>query len=99
MIFETYISVQFRGYGRCHIKMPTIELKIPRLEKLVGKKLDIEQLQYDLQWISLDVDDINREENSIKVEYNPNRPDFASPEGIARQLQGYYGIKTGLATF
>jgi phenylalanyl-tRNA synthetase beta chain len=79
--------------------MPTIELKLERLERLVGKKLDIEKLQYDLQWISLDIEDINREENSIKVEYNPNRPDYASPEGIARQLQGYYGLKKGLATF
>ena len=63
--------------------MPSIELKLERLSRLVGKELTIEQLEYDLQWISLDVDDVNREEKTIKVEYNPNRPDFASPEGIA----------------
>ena len=79
--------------------MPSIELKLNRLEKLVGKKLDIDQLQYDLQWISLDVDEVNKAENLIKVEYNPNRPDFASPEGIARTLQGYYELKTGIAPF
>ena len=34
--------------------MPTIELKVERLEKLVGKKLELNELEYDLQWISLD---------------------------------------------
>lgn len=79
--------------------MPAVELNIARLEKLVGKKLDFKQIQYDLQWISLDVDDIDEQAGTIKIEYNPNRPDFSSPEGVARTLQGYYGIKTGLATF
>jgi phenylalanyl-tRNA synthetase beta chain len=79
--------------------MPTIELKIDRLEKLVGKELDFDKLQYDLQWISLDVDDFNKEENTIKVEYSPNRPDFSSPEGIARALKGYYDIEKGIPPF
>jgi phenylalanyl-tRNA synthetase beta chain len=79
--------------------MPTIELKIERLEKLVGKKLDISSLEYDLQEISLDLEQINEEEQKIKVEYNPNRPDFSSPEGIARALRGYYEIETGLPTY
>ncbi|MBD3213463.1 MAG: phenylalanine--tRNA ligase subunit beta [Candidatus Lokiarchaeota archaeon] len=79
--------------------MPTLELKIERLEKLVGKELDIKDLEYDLQWISLDLEDVNEEEQTIKVEYNPNRPDFASPEGIARALKGYYEIETGVPNY
>ncbi|MHA1507820.1 MAG: phenylalanine--tRNA ligase subunit beta, partial [Promethearchaeota archaeon] len=79
--------------------MPTLELKIDRLEKLVGKKLTIEELEYDLQWIGLDLEDINREEQILKVEYNPNRPDYSSPEGIARTLKGYYEIELGVPTF
>ena len=79
--------------------MPTLELKIERLEKLVGKKLDIKELEYDLQWIGLDLEDINEQEQKIKVEYNPNRPDFSSPEGIARALQGYYEIELGIPSF
>jgi phenylalanyl-tRNA synthetase beta chain len=79
--------------------MPTIELKIERLEKLVGKELNIKDLEYDLQWISLDLEDINEEEQKIKVEYNPNRPDFSSPEGIARALKGYYNLELGLPKF
>jgi len=79
--------------------MPTIELKIERLEKLVGKKLDLKELEYDLQWIGLDLEDINLEEQKFKVEYNPNRPDFSSPEGIARALKGYYNLEVGLASY
>ncbi|MFX1274371.1 MAG: phenylalanine--tRNA ligase subunit beta [Promethearchaeota archaeon] len=79
--------------------MPTLDLKLDRLERLVGRKLSIEELEYDLQWISLDLEDINMEERSIKVEYNPNRPDFSSPEGIARALKGYYDIELGVPTY
>ncbi len=79
--------------------MPTLDLKIERLERLVGKELKISDLEYDLQWISLDLEDINEEERTIKVEYNPNRPDFSSPEGISRTLKGYYGLEVGLPKY
>jgi len=79
--------------------MPTLELKLERLERIVGIKLDIKKLEYDLQWIGLDLEDINKEEQKIKVEYNPNRPDFSSPEGIARALKGYYEIELGIPSF
>ena len=65
----------------------------------MGKTLDIDELEYDLQWIGLDLEDINKEEQKIKIEYNPNRPDFSSPEGIARALQGYYEVKLGVPKF
>jgi len=74
-------------------------LKIDRLEKLVGRKLKIEELEYDLQWIGLDLEDINKEDQILKVEYNPNRPDYSSPEGIARTLKGYYETELGAPTF
>ena len=79
--------------------MPTLELKLERLERIVGIKLDIKKLEYELQWIGLDLEDINKEEQKIKVEYNPNRPDFSSPEGIARALKGYYEIELGIPSF
>jgi phenylalanyl-tRNA synthetase beta chain len=79
--------------------LPTLELKLDRLERLVGKKLDLRELEYDLQWIGLDLEGINEEEQKIKVEYNPNRPDYSSPEGIARALKGYYEVETGIPSF
>ncbi len=81
------------------LSMPTINLKIDRLERLVGKELDLKDLEYDLQWIGLDLEDIKKEEREIKVEYNPNRPDYSSPEGIARSLKGYYELELGLPEY
>ncbi len=79
--------------------MPTLDLKLERLERLVGRKLDLKELEYDLQWISLDLDKVDEEEQKIKVEYNPNRPDFSSPEGIARALKGYYEVELGVPEY
>jgi len=79
--------------------MPTLDLKLARLERLVGKKINFKDLEYDLQWISLDLEEINEEEQKIKVEYNPNRPDFSSPEGIARALKGYYEVESGVPSY
>ena len=79
--------------------MPTLDLKLGRLERLIGKKLNFKDLEYDLQWISLDLEELNEEEKSIKVEYNPNRPDFSSPEGIARALKGYYDVELGVPSY
>lgn len=79
--------------------MPSITLKISQLEELTGRKLDYDSLQYDLQWISLDIDDYNDKEQTIKVEFNPNRPDFSSPEGIARLLNGYFESEIGLPKY
>ncbi|OLS14883.1 MAG: Phenylalanyl-tRNA synthetase subunit beta [Promethearchaeota archaeon CR_4] len=79
--------------------MPTIDLKITRLEKLLGKKLNLKQLEYDLQWIGLAIDRTDEDAGTIKIEYEPNRPDFSSPEGVARSLRGYYDIETGLKKY
>ncbi len=79
--------------------MPSINLKIKQLEELTGRELSYEQLQFDLQWISLDIDEYDEKEQTIKVEFNPNRPDFSSPEGIARVLNGYYEKDVGLPQY
>src|SRR5271157_184643 len=79
--------------------MPSIEITLKRMQKLLGNDITIKDLEMDLQWIGLDVDEVYEDEGSIKVEYNPNRPDFSSPEGIARSLKGYYEVELGLPTF
>jgi len=79
--------------------MPTLDFSLQRMSGLVGKQLTIEELESDLQWIALDIEGIDRENEIIKVEYQPNRPDYSSPEGIARALKGYYELDLGLAKF
>ncbi len=47
--------------------MPTIDLKITRLEKLLGKKLNLKQLEFDLQWIGLAIDRTDEDAGTIKI--------------------------------
>jgi phenylalanyl-tRNA synthetase beta chain len=76
--------------------MPVINITIERLKEFIpgikmNKVLDM------LPFVGLDIED--RDKNVIRVEYNPNRPDFSSDYGIARALRGLLGIETGIPKF
>ena len=73
--------------------MPVVNVKLDKLEKLLGKRLSPEEAEEALARLGLGIEDVTDE--AVKVEYNPNRPDFSSLYGIARALQGLYGVKTG----
>lgn len=77
-------------------KMPVVNMRVDRLKKLVpGVKLD--KAVDMLPFAALDIEGIDN--NIIRVEYNPNRPDFSSDYGIARTLRGLLGIETGSPKF
>jgi phenylalanyl-tRNA synthetase beta chain len=50
-----------------------------------------------LPYIGLDIESVD--ENSVRVEYSPNRPDFGTDFGIARALRGLLGKRLGLPTY
>jgi len=50
-----------------------------------------------LPWLGLDIEEIGPD--YVKVEYNPNRPDFSSYAGIARAIQGITELKLGLPEY
>ncbi len=77
-------------------KMPVVNVSLERLRKLVpGVKVDraLEMLPF----IGLDIE--GTDDKTVRVEYNPNRPDFSSDYGIARALAGLAGKKTGMPKF
>ena len=61
--------------------MATIEVNKQDLEKLVGKKLSVAQLEEDLFDIKCELDRTEGDNLFIEVEYD--RPDMLSTEGIA----------------
>ncbi len=67
--------------------MPTITLRKKRLLKLLGRKINMEDLSYAISMIGTDVKEVNEE--NIIVEVFPNRPDMLSEEGFARALRYY----------
>ena len=77
--------------------MPTITLNKEEFEKLVGKKLDIEQLKDRISMLGTDLGGI--EGNEITVEVFPDRPDMLSEQGFARAFSSFIGVKTGLRNY
>lgn len=76
--------------------MPVVSLTFDRLKKFIpSASLDdvIEMLPY----AALDIEGI--EDRVIRVEYNPNRPDFSSDYGIIRALRGLLEIELGTPKF
>src|SRR3989344_662518 len=77
--------------------MPTVNLNRHEVEKLLGKKLELEALKDRISMLGTDLDDITDDE--IIVEIFPNRPDMLSEEGFSRALSSFIGVKTGLKKY
>ena len=77
--------------------MPTITLNRNVFEKLVGKKLPLEQLKERISMIGTDLEAVT--DSEIRVEVFPNRPDWLSEQGFARSFASFIGEKKGLAAY
>jgi phenylalanyl-tRNA synthetase beta chain len=76
--------------------MPVVEVPLTVLTKSFPEN-SIEEVISSLPFIGLDIE--GRDDKIIRIEYNPNRPDFSSYIGIVRALKGYLGIETGLPKY
>jgi phenylalanyl-tRNA synthetase beta chain len=72
--------------------MPVVTLYLDRLQRLVGKTNKGKILQV-LPFLGLDIEE--EQKDFVRVEYSPNRPDYATDVGIASGLQGLLGVKKG----
>jgi phenylalanyl-tRNA synthetase beta chain len=77
--------------------MPVITFEYDDLYKILGKEIPKDELIDLLPMISSDIEDYD--DNEIKVEFFPNRPDHLSVEGVARTLKGFLGMKKGLPEY
>lgn len=74
--------------------MPVITLYYDRiLSKLKHHRLSKRDLIDALPYLGLDLEEEARD--YVRVEYNPNRPDFSSEWGVARALNGLLGFEKG----
>jgi len=74
--------------------MPVINFTYQNLNELLGTSIDKGELIDLLPMIGSDIEDYDDE--NLKVEFFPNRPDHYSVEGIARTLKGFLGIEMGI---
>lgn len=76
--------------------MPVVAFTFDRLNKFFpGKKLD--DILKIVPFIGVDIEGVDK--GAVRIEYNPNRPDFASDYGIARAVKGLLGTETGIPEF
>ncbi|MEM2940710.1 MAG: phenylalanine--tRNA ligase subunit beta [Thermoproteota archaeon] len=73
--------------------MPVIEVYPERLSRFLGIDVGLKQLVEDLPWLATDIEEMG--EGFVKIEFNPNRPDFSSHAGIARAYAGFLEIRLG----
>jgi phenylalanyl-tRNA synthetase beta chain len=77
-------------------KMPVVNIGKDRLKKFIPN-VKVDKVLEMLPFVGLDIEGMDG--NIIRVEYNPNRPDFSSDYGIVRALRGLLGIETGMPRF
>ncbi len=76
--------------------MPVVRLYYQDLEEMVGASRDI--IMSRLAMMGADIGK-RAEEDHVDVEFFPDRPDLYSSEGVARALQGFLEIRTGLPEY
>src|ERR671932_2653481 len=76
--------------------MPVVNFAIERLHNLLPG-IDLKRVLEILPFIGLDIEGIDSE--VLRIEYKPNRPDFASDYGIVKALRGLLEIETGIPKF
>ncbi|MCC7553998.1 MAG: phenylalanine--tRNA ligase subunit beta [Methanobacteriaceae archaeon] len=76
--------------------MPVITFKYEDLEEF-GINIEKEKLIDILPMMGSDIEDYNDEE--IKVEFFPNRPDNLSIEGVARSFKGFISQELGIPNY
>lgn len=73
-------------------KMPVVNISSSRLGKLIPS-VSREKVLEMLPFAGLDIE--GADEHGIRVEYNPNRPDFSTDLGIVRAIRGLLEIELG----
>jgi len=77
--------------------MPTITFNLTDLQKLVGKKITIEELKELLAYAKAGIDNYDKEKDEVTAELgDTNLPYLWSVEGIARLLKGILGKEKGI---
>ena len=78
--------------------MPKFEISKSDLEKLVGKKFTIKDLEDALLFAKTELDGHDGDTLKLDVK-DTNRPDLWSVEGVARELKGHLKIEEGLPKY
>ena len=74
--------------------MPVVNVRPSLLSKIFAGTA-LEEIIEKLPYLGLDIEGVDIIDDKIRIEFNPNRPDFSSENGIVRALKGIKNIEIG----
>ena len=74
--------------------MPVVNVR-PSLLSRIFSDVPLDGIIEKLPYLGLDIEGIDKTNDKIRIEFNPNRPDFSSENGIVRALKGILNIELG----
>ena len=74
--------------------MPVVNVR-PSLLSRIFSKWTLEEIIEKLPYLGLDIEGFDKTNDKIRIEFNPNRPDFSSENGIVRALKGMLNVELG----
>lgn len=74
--------------------MPVVAVRPSLLSKIFAETT-LEEIVEKLPFLGLDIEGVDIINDKIRIEFNPNRPDFSSENGIVRALKGIMNIELG----
>ena len=74
--------------------MPVVDLRIDRIIQLLNDIVDKRLILDTLPFLGLDIE--SETDVEVRIEYSPNRPDYATEFGIVAGLEGLLGFKKGI---
>jgi len=77
--------------------MPVITLYYDKLKSLIKGEISTKDLVDKIPYLGVTLEEVKDE--YVKIEYNPNRPDFSTSYGIARSLNGMLGFERGAPSY
>ena len=74
--------------------MPVVNVR-PSLLSRIFSEWTLEEIIEKLPYLGLDIEGFDKTNDIIRIEFNPNRPDFSSENGIVRALKGILNLELG----
>ena len=76
-------------------KMPVVDVRLTTLSDSFPN-IQLKEIIEKIPYIGLDIEGVDENNGTIRVEFNPNRPDYSSENGIMRALKGLFEKEVGI---
>src|SRR3989337_2262170 len=75
--------------------MPVVDVRLTTLSDSFPN-IQLKEIIEKIPYIGLDIEGVDENKGTIRVEFNPNRPDYSSENGIMRALKGLFEKEVGM---